>query len=252
MIRSIVVDDQKSFLKSFREMTEQHFSERLKILAECRTHKAALHAIHTFSPDLIFLNIEPEHESGFDLLDKLPANRPEVVFTTAYEKYAIRAIRFKAIDYLLKPFGPHDLGIALDRFDSFNSMQGPIRNVGRFETNLKVLSDPHKKIAIPTAHGFEILSLGEIVYIRSNNSYTVSYLVNGNEFIITHPLKDYEELLEEYNFCRVHQSYLINMDHIRSYSRIDGGRVIMSNGMAIEVSRRKRDDFLKRLQSIIR
>lgn len=250
MIQAIVVDDQNSFLKSFRQLVEENFSKGLRIISSCHNLREAVHAINTYNPELIFLDVELGDESGFDLLEQFPDPQFSVIFTTAHENYAIRALRFSAIDYLLKPFGAEDLERALSRYENAT---GPARLMQRMELlhqNMKVLGDPHKKLALPTLHGFEVVELKDIICLCSSSNYTTFTLIGGREMVISHPLREYEELLEEYNFFRIHQSYMINMDHVKKYVKTDGGIVVLSNGKNLEVSRRKREEFLKRMNLI--
>lgn len=250
MIHAIVVDDQNTFLKSFRQLVEDNFGNRLRLVSSCHNLKEAVHAINTYNPELVFLDIELGTESGFDLLEQFPDPQFSVIFTTAHENYAIRALRFSAIDYLLKPFGTEDLDRALNRFENAT---GPARMIQRMELlhqNMKVLGDPHKKLALPTLHGFEVVELKDIICLCSSSNYTTFTLTGDREIVISHPLREYEELLEEYNFFRIHQSYMINMNHISKYLKTDGGIVVLSNGKSLEVSRRKREEFLKRISLI--
>lgn len=252
MIRAIVVDDQKSFLRMFREMAESNFADRLELLSACSNIREAVHAIRTYDPELVFLDVEMGSESGFDLLEQMKGHNFEVIFTTAHEHYAIKAIRFSAIDFLLKPFGPEELRASLDRFESGRDSKTMYDRMEQLHQNLKALSDPIKKMAIPLTHGYEVVPLRDIVHLSSSNNYTIFHLSNGAEHVATHPLREYEDMLSEYNFFRVHQSHIINMDHVKTYSRIDGGKVLLSNGTEVEISRRKKDDFLKRLSQVIR
>jgi len=229
-------------------MIKENFSDRISLVTSCSTIKEATLAIHNYKPELIFLDVELQNETGFDLLQQLPEKNFDVIFTTAHDHYAIKALRFSAIDYLLKPFGPEDLGNALSRYEAHQQTKRSPR-IDLLLQNLKTLSDPRKKMALPTANGYE---LNKIIRIESSNNYSIFFFTDKDQMVITRTLLDYEELLEDYNFIRVHQSHIINMAHIKSYNKTDGGTVTMNDGTTLDVSRRKREDFTKRLATMIR
>ena len=183
--------------------------------------------------------------NGFEVLEQIEDKNFEVIFTTAFDQYAIKAIKFSALDFLLKPFGVDDLRDALMRYDEKILKDKSQKQFEVLLYNLKNVSDPAKKIALPTLNGFNIVSLSEIIRCQADNNYTDFYFTNKPKSVISKPLKDFDELLEDHQFFRVHQSHLINLHHVQNYTKGEGGTVKMSDGSEIEVSRRKKDEFLK-------
>ena len=244
MIKAIIVDDEKKFSDSLNKMIHEHFKDKIQVVASCKNVKDAVHAIKLHHPDLVFLDVEMPPGNGFQVLEQVEDKTFEVIFTTAFDQYAIKAIRFSALDFLLKPFGAGELSEALKRYEIKILKQQSQKQYETLLYNLKNVSDPAKKIALPTLNGFNVVSLAEIVRCKSDNNYTDFYFTNKTQTLVSKPLKDFEELLEEHRFFRVHQSHLINLHHVKSYSKGEGGTVKMSDGSEIEVSRRKKDEFL--------
>ena len=245
MINAIIVDDEIKFCNSLQEMIDEVFHDKLKVVARCKNVKEAVHAIKLHHPDLVFLDVEMPPGNGFEVLEQVEDKNFEVIFTTAFDQYAIKAIKFSALDFLLKPFGVEDLRDALKRYDQKVLKEKSQKQFEVLLYNLKNVSDPAKKIALPTLNGFNIVSLSEIIRCQADNNYTDFYFTNRTKSIISKPLKDFDELLEDHQFFRVHQSHLINLHHVQNYTKGEGGTVKMSDGSEIEVSRRKKDEFLK-------
>lgn len=245
MIKAIIVDDEKKFSESLNEMIRERFQDKIHVVAKCKSVKEAVHAIKLHHPDLVFLDVEMPPGNGFEVLEQVDDKNFEVIFTTAYDQYAVKAIKFSALDFLLKPFGAEDLSDALKRYNEKIIKDKTQKQYEVLLHNLKNVSDPAKKIALPTLNGFNVVSLSEIIRCKADNNYTDFYFINKVKSVISKPLKDFEELLEDHRFFRVHQSHLINLQHVVSYSKGEGGTVKMSDGSDIEVSRRKKDEFLK-------
>lgn len=245
MIKAIIVDDEKKFSDSLNEMITEIFQDKLVVLARCKSVKEAVHAIKIHRPHLVFLDIEMPPGNGFQVLEQIEDKNFEVIFTTAFDQYAVKAIKFSALDFLLKPFGVDDLSAALKRYDEKTLKDKTQKQYEVLLHNLKNVSDPARKIALPTLNGFSVVSLSEIVRCQADNNYTDFHFTNKTKNVISKPLKEFEELLEEHHFFRVHQSHLINLRHVVNYTKGEGGTVRMSDGSEIEVSRRKKDEFLK-------
>ncbi len=184
------------------------------------------------------------------MLQQLSTIDFEVIFTTAYEKYAIQAIKFSALDYLLKPFSLEELTIAVQHYEQkVNKKQ----SATQFETlfyNLRNMQKNVKKIALPTSNGLMIIQLSDIVRCQADANYTNFFLTNKKKLVISKTLKEFEELLHEYDFIRVHHSHLINLHHVQNYARGEGGTITLSDGSQVDVSRRKKDEFLSRLANL--
>jgi len=249
MIKAIIVDDEKKSIDSLDGMINENFHDKVYIIAKSKSVKEAVHAIKIHDPDLVFLDVEMPPGNGFQVLEQIENKKFEVIFTTAYDQYAIKAIRFSALDFLLKPFGVQDVRDALKRYEEKILTEKTQKQYEVLLYNIKSVSDSQKKIALPTLNGFTVVSLGDIIRCESESNYTQFYLKDKSKTLVCKPLKDYEELLEENGFFRVHQSHLINVQYIKNYSRDIGGTVMMIDGSEIAVSRRKKDEFIKRLTS---
>lgn len=200
-----------------------------------------------FGPELIFLDVQIGDETGFELLEKVSFRDFVIIFTTAYENYALRAIKCSAIDYLLKPIDEEDLNTALEKLRREVSRKITAEKLEILLHNIKTKSDSYKRIIVPTATGFELLNTSDIIRCESNINYTTFYLKDKKKFLVAKTLKDIEGLLGETQFFRVHNSHLINLDCIRSYHKGKGGTVLLNDGSEITVSTRRRDDFLKKI-----
>ena len=243
MIRVIIVDDEIQCCETLAESLNA-YCPQIELLAQCRDVEEAKIAIARFEPDLVFLDIEMPHASGFDLLVQINPTNFEVIFTTAHDQYAIRAIKFSALDFLLKPIGRQDLEQAVHRAAIKETLRQ--KKIDTLLYNLNYLNS-EKKIALPTLNGLEFVSVGDIVRCESDNNYTVFYMLNQTKIVVSKTLKEYDDMLDEYHFFRVHQSHLINLRYIKNYIKGEGGVVTMTDNSTVDVSRRKKDEFLKRL-----
>lgn len=245
-IKVIVVDDEPHSIDTLQVMLQKKFPE-VEVLAGCNSVAEASKCIDRLQPELVFLDVEMPHQSGFDLLkqyEKLPF---EVIFTTAYEKYAIRAIKFSALDYLLKPFSIRELGEALERYK--NKVTGYQEQREKLEVlieNMRCLQHTQRKIALPSLHGLLFVQVQDIVRCESEGNYTKVYFSNKSSQVVSRSLKEFEDLLEEMGFFRVHHSHLINLQHLQAYLQGEGGFALMSDGAQVEISRRRKADFLKK------
>jgi len=193
-------------------------------------------------PDILFLDIEMPIINGFDLLNELGEINFNVIFTTAYDKYAVKAFKFNAIDYLLKPIDKDELVKAVQKVIDKKPEE---RKQGNEILKQKAVFQKNPDLlAISSMDGITFIEIKDIVYCESDGSYTAFYFIDNRKIQTSKPIKDVEETLSESSFYRVHQSYLINMKHIRKYNRGDGGEVVMSNGKTINVSRQKKQEFL--------
>ncbi|HEY1872356.1 MAG TPA: LytTR family DNA-binding domain-containing protein [Chitinophagaceae bacterium] len=245
-VKAIIVDDEHYCLKSLSTLLERNCPE-VEILAVCGSGADALKEISIQKPQLVFLDIEMPHMNGFELLEKLPLINFELIFTTSYDQYAIKAIRFSALDYLLKP---------IDRLDLLKAIQKVVqRQQPLLPQQLEILLQklhqpvtPIQKIALPTMEGLQMIQVESIIYCSSDSNYTNLHLKNKQKLIASRTLKEVEEMLEPYNFIRVHHSFLVNVNEIVKYVKGEGGYLVMSNGASIDVSRSRKALLLKKLQ----
>lgn len=245
MIKSIIVDDELKSRESLRILI-QDFCEGTEVLALCQNVAEGIQAIQQHKPDIVFLDIQMQRETGFDLLAKIKEVDFEVIFTTAYSEYAIKAFKFSAIDYLLKPIDIDELKKAIQKVEKkLNSDIG-----GRLQQliqNLRQGSSENYKLAIPTAEGLVFIKVSDILYCAASSNYTEIYLADGKKHLVSRTLKEYEEMLETHDFFRIHHSYLINLNGIKKYVRGEGGYVVMANDKSLDVSKRKKESFLARI-----
>ncbi|MFN2440754.1 MAG: LytR/AlgR family response regulator transcription factor, partial [Chitinophagaceae bacterium] len=214
----------------------------------CRSAEVALAAIEKQKPDLVFLDIEMPGMNGFEMLQQFSEIPFAVIFTTSYDQYAIKAIRFSALDYLLKPIDPKELIAAVQKVQSQKALPIP----EQFQMLLKQVN--HKgngfyKIAVPTVEGFELIAAGQVVRFEADGNYTHLYLKTNNKIIACRTLKEMEDQLQDFTFfIRVHHSFIVNLNEVTKYIRGEGGYLIMSDGSNVNVSRSRKEMLLKKLQ----
>ncbi|MFN8238150.1 MAG: LytTR family DNA-binding domain-containing protein [Chitinophagales bacterium] len=251
MIKAILVDDEKNNRLTLLKLIEK-FCPQVTVTAECDSVDSAIAAIEADGTDVVFLDVEMPGKNGFELLAHYHYHCPfKVIFTTAYSQYAVKAFRFSALDYLLKPVDPEELVRAVHRLSIKKSEEIKNKQFELLEHKINHKELSKKQLAISTLEGIYFASLDEIIHVDADSSYTKIYLTTGEMIMSSKPLKYFEELLEDYDFVRVHQSHIINLKHIRRYVRGDGGQVIMMNGTEIEVSRRKKDDLLDKISDTL-
>jgi two-component system LytT family response regulator len=243
MIKAILIDDEKHCRETLSIQLERYCPE-VQLLAQCPSAVEGLKAIATYKPDVVFLDVEMPGMNGFEMLQQLSPVAFEVIFTTGYDAYAIKAFRFSALDYLLKPIDKEELRKAIAKV----SHKSDHKLTEQLDILLEKLNNKQgslQKIALPTLDGFELVPLEQILYCESDSNYTHIVLKNGKKLLISRTLKEIEELLEGHAFLRVHHSHIVNMNEITRYVRGEGGYVIMSDNTTITVSRSRKEALLK-------
>jgi two-component system LytT family response regulator len=243
LLKTILVDDELSSLQNLKQKLVE-FCPNVKILASCQKPEEAIFLIRHYHPDVLFLDIEMPRINGFRILEELEELHAEIIFTTAYNHYAIDAIRISAFDYLIKPVSVEDLQNAVNRLMIQHTRQVQ-EKLDILKKSLQENKSQEDKIAIPTGEGMEFINIKNIVRIESSSNYSKLYFTDGHTLLVTRLLKDFEEMLLPYRFYRIHHSHLINLSQIKKYIRGEGGQVVMLNGDVIDVARRKKDEFLK-------
>jgi two-component system, LytTR family, response regulator len=246
LIKAIIIDDEENNCLNLRNMLNRYCPE-VEVAAYALSASEGFELIKASKPDVVFLDIEMPGGTGFDLLQMTHAHDFDVVFVTAFDQYAIRAIRFCAIDYLLKPVDYKELVMAVNRVISRKndrqkiqlSMQNYVENIGTSKTE--------RKIALVSSNRNIYVKVKEIIRCEGENNYTRVFVVNGEKVLVTRTLKDFEELLEDSGFIRVHQSHLINMDHIHSFEKKDGGYILMCDKSVVHISRQRKEKVMKML-----
>lgn len=247
MVRVILIDDEEDARFLLRKNIEKKFGKHLIILGEANSVQTGIEAINNYQPDLIFLDIQMSDGNGFDLLDQLPQKNFEVIFVTAYNQYAIKAFQFSALGYLMKPIKSEDfmktINVILAHFKKFHDAS---------DKRLKVLIENYKdgnmikKIVIPSSKGFDVIAIEDILFLEGDRNYTNFITKNQPKIASSRTMVEYESLLTEFGFFRIHQSTIVNLRHVKGYMKGDGGFVELTNGKRLPLSRYRKKEFLKR------
>lgn len=249
MVKTIIVENEKQHLDYLTGLISKHFPE-LEILSSYDNVPDGISGIISLRPQLVFLDIELPPYTGFDLLEKTRDIAYEVIFTTSWNKYAAKAFRFCALDFIEKPYGFDELKEALTKYKNVASGTSK-RGIDALLHNIKQADFSMQKIGIPVLGGIDFIAVSEIILCQSDDNCTDFYLLGKRKITATKTLKWVVELLKEHNFSRIHDSYFINLNHIIKYKRGgEGGVVEMAEGYEADVSRRRKDDFLKSLTDL--
>ena len=246
MITAILIDDETNALEVL-EWQLKNYCPQVDVIGKCSNVTDGITLIRSKSPQLIFLDIEMPVQNGFSLLEAFEDPAFDIIFTTAYNQYAIKAFKFSAFDYLLKPIDADDLKAAIGRYTNKKSIS--------VKEQIRVLSAQlqHQKlnrIAIPSVDGLMMLRPEQIVRCESESNYTKVFLDNKQKIVVAKTLGDLEGVLSDFQFYRIHNSHLVNLGHVQSYVRNDGGYVVMSDGTQITVARNRKNDFIEQFSKI--
>jgi len=245
MIKAIIIDDEPYCCEILAAMLESDCPD-VQVVSICGNASDGLIAIRQYSPDIVFLDVEMPKMNGFEMLEQLTAINFHLIFTTSYDQYALKAIRFSAIDYLLKPIDRQELKKAVEKVK--DRLQIPIpQQLEILLQKIKQPSSPVNKIALPTMEGLQMIPIENIISCESDDNYTKLVLKSKSKIVVTRSLKDMEEMLEQHSFIRVHRFYLVNLNEIEKYIKGDGGYLVMSDGTSIDVARNKKETLLKKL-----
>ena len=246
MIKALIIDDEQKA----RNILQHYIVSFIPEITEVRQAEsvdAAFEMLKEFQPGIVFLDVEMPHKNGFDFLVQWKNPAFDVIFTTAYNQYAIQAIRFSALDYLLKPVDPDELKAAVLRHQEKNeSLQQKKDLYDNLVANIEKKDVKDFKIAVPSSEGVYFFMIDDILRMEADRSYTHIHLVNRKPFIASKTLKHFEEMLDEFQFIRTHKSHLVNTKHITRISN-DNEFVMLSDGTKVEVSRRKKEEVLQQL-----
>jgi len=240
MIRTILIDDEKMAIESL-EILLTEFCENIEIIGTANSIEDGISEIKSKNPDLVFLDIEMPYGTGFDLLSHFKKINFQLIFVTAYNQYAIQAIKCNALDYILKPVDIDELKKAVKKVDLST------RNNERIEELIENVknSKPLTKIALADDGGYTLVDIASIIRCEASVNYTIFHIENSKTLTISKTLKDFEELLPRDKFVRVHQSHLVNLEKVHKYYKTDGGYLLMNDNSTVSISRRKRVDLEK-------
>lgn len=248
MIKAVIIDDEKNALEVL-EMQLHQFCKEVSVIATCNGGKEGVKAIKEMQPDLVFLDIEMPHINGFDVLDQTKNLNYKVIFTTAYDQFAIKAFKFSAIDYLLKPIDIVDLQNAVEKAQKESLNQN-------LEDKIKLLVEQYypqknrQKVALPVGNMLEFFDVDEIIRVESDSNYSHIFLANQKKITLSKTLKDVEENIKGEPFFRVHQSHLINTNHVEKAVKGENAYVMMRDGTTITVSRNRKEEFFELFRRI--
>ena len=246
MIRTVIINAEIDTNPLLLEII-QEYAPSINLVGIARNIEDGIQYIEDHKPDLIFLDLEMDGSAPFQMLDSFKNPSFKIIFTTEDEKYALKAFKYGAIDYILKPFVPQDILSSIDRVKRtqfneaiYNRLDYLIRqnHIGQ-----------NYKITIPTSEGINVLSISDILRIEADRSYCFIYLTDGDRILVSKPLKEIENMLPSDVFFRIHSTYLINLDYVKRYSKEDGGNVILNDGSHIPIARRRKKEFFERLNS---
>jgi len=242
MLSAILIDDEEASLNSLRQKIVKHCHE-IGILATCTKAEEGLSLIENLHPDMIFLDIEMPIMNGFTLLQKLDYRNFELVFVTAYDHYALKAIKYSALDYLLKPVEVEDLKAAVKK--AIEKKQNlPNKRLEFLLENMISNNKRLNRIAISSVEGLQFIRVENIVYLEASGNYTNVHLAEKKKYLSSRNMKEYEDLLPPDNFIRIHNSYIINKNFVEKYIRGEGGQVVLEGNITLDVSKRRKSDFL--------
>ena len=250
MIRTVIIDDEDHVKENLKKMVATHF-DSIEIVGEGSGVDSALKIIKQEAPDLVFMDIDLSDGSGFNVLDQLDTINFKLIFITAYNEHALKAFRYSALDYLLKPINVEELGDAISKVGSSKEEDYITRTdlENAIKNNRK--NDEDKKLAIRNLSGIQYVKVSDIISCEADGNYTTISLLNGEQYIASKPLKEYVDLLPKDLFFRPHQSHLINVKSIKQFSKNDGGYITLENNAEIPVARRRREELLKKLDQLI-
>ena len=240
MLKTVVIDDElngRTILKSFIEK----YCNGIEIIGEADSVKTGVELINKLQPELVFLDIQMQDGTGFDLLKKFDTTNFKVIFVTSYDHYAIKAIKFSAVDYILKPVDPDNLVEAVNRVQEIAANTDIESKINVLVSNINNL----EKLALPASDGIRFVKINDIVRCESDNNYTMFHLINKEKILVSKTLKEYDVLLSSVNFYRVHKSHLVNLKYVTKYIPGEGGYLILEDGSHADVSRRKKEGLMK-------
>jgi two-component system LytT family response regulator len=242
--KTIIIDDERTNILTLKGLLEKYFPS-IDIIATAGNVAEGVEAIDTYQPDLIFLDISMPDGDGFDLLALVKYRSFEVIFTTVHDKYALKAYDYSAIHYLLKPIDYTELRKAINRYNE-------VKMKGNISARLSVLKDnlqhKYEKIIVPSTEGLNILLIEDIVRLEASDTYTEFYLTNGRKFLASKSLNNFEKILSDQSFSRIHSKHLVNLKFVQRYIKGKGGSVVLDNGDELDVSVRKKNDFITALK----
>ncbi|WP_298792046.1 LytR/AlgR family response regulator transcription factor [uncultured Allomuricauda sp.] len=248
-LKVVIVEDEKHSREILKSLLEE-FCKDVQVIATASSVDEAVKVLSVYSPDIVFLDIELQSGVGFEILEQIKEPSFEIIFTTAFEKYAVKAIKFSSLDYLLKPIALDELQKSIEKARVKMDTNVYRQQLDTLLQSLSRESSKQEKICLATTAGMEFIAIDDIVLCKADGSYTSFVLKSKNSLLVSKHLKEYENLLADQLFMRVHNSYLINLREVKKYIKSDGGYIIMSNDMHVSLSPRKKDDLIEAMKRL--
>lgn len=249
MIKAIIIDDETKAIKSLKLRIDRLFPD-ISIVGTAQNARAGKQLIDAHAPDLVFLDIEMPNGNAFTLLEQFETIDFAIIFVTAYNEYAIQAIKISALDYLLKPIDEEELIEAINKYRSQHPKTDYSQRINKLSETYQQFNSQSFRIALPTMGGIEYVMINQILFCEADNNYSVIHLEGLPSIVISKTLKYLEDSLAEVFFMRVHQSYLVNLFKVVRFEKGNRGRIVMSNGETINLSKNKKEEFLNRIAAL--
>lgn len=247
MITAVLIDDDKHLRKGLKALLERYTNE-IQIIGEAESVATGVILLQKSNPQVVFLDIHLNDGTGFDILEKISKTKAHIVFITAHEKYAVKAFKFSALDFILKPVDPEELQQTIEKIKAIIGKHNSFEHIDLLLENIRKKVDNYKRIALSTSDGIHLFDIANIIRCEARANYTEFFIKNHKPLLISKTLKEYEELLCEHGFERIHQSHLINLSYLKSYIKSDGGYVIMADNTTVPIAQSKKE----KLQELIK
>jgi two-component system, LytTR family, response regulator len=249
MIQAIIIDDEADGREAL-EMAVRRYCPDIELKGTFDSPETGIEAIRSIKPQLVFLDVQMPGMSGFDVLKQVDPGSFKVIFVSAYDHYAIKAIRFSAMDYLLKPIDVEELVSAVNRTKALLQEKSTDYTVQSVLNNVQHKAGFIERLAVPSLNSIDFFETKDIIFCKAERSYTTLYLSNKQSKLVSSNLKDFENILADSGFYRAHHSYLINLRHVQRYVKGEGGYVVMTDNHEVDISRRKKEEFLALLHKL--
>lgn len=245
MYTSVVIDDERKAREALEKIINRYFSDKYAVVALADSVDSGVEAIKKYNPDIVFLDIEMPGKNGFELFRHYPSIPFDVIFTTAFQQYAIKAIKCAALDYLLKPVNQVDLKETFARFESNYLKKAQQERINLLLNNVSMGCVTNEKIAFSSLSGYEMVNIRDIIYCEADQNYTILHIASGTTLTVSKTLKFVEEMLPDDIFFRCHKKHLVNLNYIKKYSRVHGHKILLENGDTLDVATRRTEEFIK-------
>lgn len=249
MIKAVIIDDEKNAREAITQIVKKHFND-IDIVGSADDVSSGVKLISSLKPDIVLLDIKLPDGTGFDILDHLNEINFSTIFITAYNEHAIKAFKFSAIDYLLKPIDIDEFKLAINKVKKTREQQNTKKKLEAFLENIDNISKDVKKIVLKTSDSIHLINVNEILRCQSEGNYTKFFFTNRPALMVSKNIKEYYDMLKDYQFFRPHQSHIVNINFIKQYHKLEGGYLIMQDNSTVPVSTRKRDNLMKIFENI--